>query len=116
MGKNLTVDKINKRIEVWSKDGIEVENELGEVSYKPSKLRTIWAGIIPQTGNLIKQSNADTLLANTTHKIIVRYNAGKDIKDDMWIIYKEHQFDINYILNPYFRNETLEIFCTESIE
>ncbi len=108
--------KFDKKIEVWSPKGQKVENKLGEVRYKPGKLKTIWAGIIPQTGSLIKQSNTDTLLANTTHKIIVRYNAGKDIKNDMWFIYKEHRFDINYVLNPYFRNETLEIFCTESIE
>lgn len=113
---NLTVDKLGKRIDVWQKNGIKIKNELGEVSYGPGKVKTIWGGIIPQTGNLIKQSNIDTLLSNTTHKIIVRYNTGKDIKQDMWFIYQGHRFDINYILNPYFGNETLEIFCTEIIE
>lgn len=108
--------KLNKRIEIWSPKGEKIKNKLGEVSYQPGKLKSIWAEIIPQTGSLIKQSNADTLLANTTHKIKVRYNAGKDITDDMWLMHKGHRFDINYILNPYFANETLEIFCTESIE
>ena len=51
-----------------------------------------------------------------THKIIVRYNSGKDITKDMQIYFNEHKFEIKYILNPYFKNETLELFVTEVIE
>jgi SPP1 family predicted phage head-tail adaptor len=63
----------------------------------------------------MKSEKTDSILADVTHKIKVRYEAGKDITEEMWIIYKGHRFDINYILNPYFANEYLEIFCQEII-
>jgi SPP1 family predicted phage head-tail adaptor len=90
----------------------KVENELGEITWNFVKIKTIWANIIPQTGSLQKQQ-ADTILTNVTHKIIVRYSAGKDIKKDMQIHFRNSRFEIKYILNPYFKNETLEIFCVE---
>ncbi|AZV59066.1 head-tail adaptor protein [Clostridium sp. AWRP] len=109
------------------------ENEICEEDYGPQYLKKIWSSIIPQTGKLQKQTNPDTVTADTTHKIIVRYGSGKNITDDMWLMYFEnkadsdiyakdqnakvgHRFDINYILDPYFAHKTLEIFCTEKIE
>lgn len=104
---------MNKKIEIWG--NIKHENELGETSYEFEKINRIWAAIIPQTAVLQRQQT-DTILTNVTHKIIVRYSAGKDITKDMQIYYKNHRFEIKYILNPYERNETLEIFCQELID
>lgn len=98
------------RIEIHG--NVEYENKLGEKSYKFDKLKTIWASIIPQTGSLQRQQ-AETILTNVTHKIVVRYNVGKDITKDMQIHFRNHKFEIKYILNPYFMNETLEIFVQE---
>lgn len=127
--------ELNRRIEVWGK--IPTENELGADDFLPGKIKTIWAKIVPQTGKLQSQSNANTLVANTSHKIIIRYGSGKDIKNDNWLMYFEnkvdsdtyaesaiknqnskvgHRFDINYILDPFYNHETLELFCTEKIE
>ena len=100
------------RIEIHGK--IEYENAAGETSVKHGKIKSIWAQIVPQTASLQKQQ-ADTILTNVTHKIVVRYEAGKDITHDMEIKYKHHLFKIKYILNPYFSNETLEIFVEEVI-
>ena len=104
--------ELNKRIELWGK--VEFTNELLETTYRDNKIKTIWAEVVPQTGSL-QRAQAETLLSNTTHKIIVRYGSGKDIKEDMWFIFREHRFDIKYILNPYFRNEKIEIFVEEVI-
>lgn len=101
------------RIDVYG--NIKTVNELNETSYNFSKIKSIWAAIIPQTGNMQRQQ-AETILTNVTHKIIVRYNAGKDITKDMQIKFRGHTFEIKYILNPYFKNETLEIFCMEVME
>jgi len=123
--------ELNRKIEIWSK--IPFENELHENDFKNGKIKTIWAKIIPQTGSLIKQKNADTLLSNVTHKVIVRYNSAKDLKADDWLMYFEkdadretylnsqttkvgHRLNIKYILDPNYEHTTLEIFCTESIE
>ena len=104
---------LRHRIEVYG--NVQYENELGETTVKFDKLKTIWASIVPQTGSLQKQA-VDTVLTNVTHKIIVRYEAGHDITKDMEIRFRGKEFEIKYILNPYFRNETLEIFCQELME
>lgn len=105
--------KLRHRIDIYGK--VEYTNELNEKDHSYEKLKTIWAEIIPQTGKLQKQQ-ADTILSNTTHKIRVRYIAGKDITQDMYIMFRGKRFDIKYILNPYFKNEILEIFVEEVIE
>jgi SPP1 family predicted phage head-tail adaptor len=90
-------------------------NELYETVSNFEKLYSLSAAIIPQTGSLQKQQT-DTVLTNVTHKIIVRYDSEKVIENDMYIMFDNHRFDIKYVLNPYFKNETLEIFCQEVIE
>ncbi|MED4668070.1 phage head closure protein [Lysinibacillus fusiformis] len=104
---------LRHRIEILTNQ--KAKNELEETIYKFLPVKKIWAAIIPQTGSLQKQV-ADTILTNVTHKIIVRYNAGKDITKDMRIKYKDHEFEIKYVLNPYFKNETLEIFVQEVLK
>lgn len=101
---------LKHRIDIYG--NVKYENELGEDSYRFEKLKTIWAAIIPQTGSLQRQQ-ADTMLTNVTHKIIVRYSAGKEITKEMKIKFRGHEFEIRYILNPYFNNETLEVFVQE---
>lgn len=101
---------LNKRIDVHG--NIESENDLGEQTFEFGPLKKIWAAIIPQTGALQRQQ-ANTILTHVTHKIIVRYSAGKFITKEMKIHYKHHEFEIKYILNPYEANEFLEIFVQE---
>lgn len=102
--------KLQHKISVHANS--RVKDELGETNYEFIEIKKIWSAIIPQTGTLQKQE-AETILTNVTHKIIIRFNAGKDITKDMQIHFKGHRFEIKYILNPYFNNETLEIFCQE---
>lgn len=101
------------RIDIYA--NVKTTNELLETSYSFQKVNTIWAAIIPQTGSLQRQQ-AETILTNVTHKIIVRYAAGKDITKDMKILFRGHWFEIKYPLNPYFANETIELFCQEVME
>lgn len=111
MERKFNPGELSHRIDLWSK--IATENELGEIDYAYAKLKTVWASIVPQTGSLQKQV-ADTILSNVTHKIIVRYSSV--IEQDMYIVFRGQRFDINYILNPYFKNETLELFVVQVIE
>ena len=104
--------RLNRKIDIYGK--IEYENAAGETAVKHGRIKTIWAEIMPQTATLQRQQ-ADTILTNVTHKIVVRYSAAKDLTHDMEIKYKHHLFKIKYILNPYFSNETLEIFVEEVI-
>lgn len=106
----MNIGDLRHRIEIYGKT--KIENELGETDSTFGKIKTIWAAIIPQTSKM-QSGQANTILSNTTHKIIVRYDKG--ITQDMYIMFKGKRFDINYILNPYFKNETLEIFCSEVV-
>jgi len=99
-----------KPMELWA--DVKDTNELLETSIKPKKLRIVWGEIIPQTGSL-QRGQADTVISKCTHKIKMRYGSGKDIKEDMWLLYRGHRFDVRFILNPYFKNESLEIFVEE---
>lgn len=103
-------NRLRHKIEVHGNK--KVTNELNETTYKFSLIKTLFAEVIPQTGSLMKQQ-ADTILTNVTHKIVVRYDSGKNITKDMQIHFRGHKFEIKYILNPYFSNETLEIFVQE---
>lgn len=106
--------KLRHKIEVHG--NIKGKNEVGETTYTFGMIgKPIQAEIIPQTGTLQKQQ-ADTILTNVTHKIKVRYSAGKHITKNMQLFFRNQKFEIKYILNPYFRDEWLEIFCEELSE
>lgn len=105
-----TTNNLNKRIEIHG--NVEGKNEIGEKIFEFGPLKKIWASVIPQTGALQRQQ-ADTILTNVTHKIKVRYSAGKIITKEMKIYYRNHEFEIKYILNPDFADEFLEIFVME---
>lgn len=106
----MEVGKLRNKVEVWGK--VEALNELNQTTYRDSKLMNVYAEIIPQTGSLQKQQ-AETILTNVTHKFVIRYR--ENITPNFHFRYKGRRFDIRYILNPYFRNETLEVFVEEVI-
>lgn len=112
MPKRLS-NKLKHLIEIY--ENVKTLNELNETTYVYQKLKTIPAELVPQTGSLQRQQ-ADTIMTNVTHKIIIRYGAGKDITKNMQIRFRGHRFEIKYILNPFFINETLEIFCQELMD
>ncbi|SET55592.1 phage head-tail adaptor, putative, SPP1 family [Natronincola peptidivorans] len=101
---------LDKRIEIWGK--IKETNELNQTVYKDDSIKKVWASIVPQTGKLIN-TPGDTKFANVTHKIKIRYAAFPEISREMWLKYKDKRFDINFILNPYERNEFHEIFAEQ---
>lgn len=94
---------------------VPYENEIGELDYRFEELFTLWANVVPQTGKLQRQQ-ADTILTKVTHKIVVRYTAGRRITKDMQIHFRGHRYEVLYVLNPYFRDETLEVFCQELMD
>lgn len=97
-------------IDVWEVK--EITNEHKESDTQESYKMSIWANIIPQT-NKLQVGQANTILSKATHKIKVRYEAGKSIENNMFIMFNGQRFDIEYILNPYFANQRLEIFVED---
>ncbi|SDZ19276.1 phage head-tail adaptor, putative, SPP1 family [Tindallia californiensis] len=103
----------NVRVDVYAKGN--KTNELMETKHEFTKVDSMWAKVIPQTGKLQNQQT-ETVLANVSHKVEVRYQAGKNITREMYLMCRGERFDIKYILNPYMKNEFLEIFCQQIIK
>lgn len=113
----MNIGKMRNRVQLFGK--IKTLNALNETVYIDSLIQTFWAEIIPQTGKLQSQQT-ETLLTNVTHKIVARYQKSIEdayqnerIKSSLYIKFKGHRFDITFVLNPYFRNQSLEIFVEE---
>lgn len=113
---------LNKKIEIWKNN--LVKNEDYEMEPMPTLVKTVWAQIIPKTGSLLTGRPAETMLSKTTHLVKMRYLTAKEIKPDYWFIYKEkisetetteHRFDIDYIQNPLFDNDAIEVYCQEVV-
>ena len=82
---------------------------LGQYPVSESEIATVWCGVTPQTGSMLSGRPGDTVLTRTTHKVIIRYRS--DLKPEMWLMIDGVRYDILYILDPYLRHETLEVFC-----
>lgn len=100
---------LNKRLEVWHRIKSTEKNRLGQYPVEDKLYMSVYAGVIPQTGSLLRGRTADTTLARTTHKIIMRYRT--DIKPDMWFMYQGQRYDILYIMDTSLNHERLEVFC-----
>lgn len=87
----------------------EEKDALGQYPVVEETVATVWCGVTPQTGSLLTGRPAETQLSKTTHKVVMRYRPG--MTADMWLEIAGETFDILYILDPYLRHETLEIFC-----
>ena len=94
---------IRRRAQAKEKDA------LGQYPVTPETVATVWCGVTPQTGSLLSGRPAETQLSRTTHKVTIRYRKG--LTPDMWLEIEGATYDILYILDPYLRHESLELFC-----
>lgn len=105
-------DRLTNYIDVYG--NVEVENELGEVDYDYRKIKSVWAEIVPQTGNVVKVLDTPDY-ASIKHKITIRNGAIPNLNNSMHFEYKGQQYDIDYF-NPNYKNRNLvEIICTLKI-
>ncbi len=104
---------MNCRIEVYQK--VETKNILNEIDFKYVKIRSIWAEILPQSGN-VKNGLANTISAEISHKFIIRANAIKDITNDMYFVYKNQKYNIKYFIPNYKKKDRIEVFCSLEVE
>lgn len=100
---------LRARGELWQMGTAPEKDALGQFPAVPQKICDLWCGVVPQTGSLLTGRPAETQLSRTTHKIIIRYR--KDVTPDMWMEIQGQRYTILYILDPYLRHETLELFC-----
>lgn len=101
--------RLDHRAEIWRMVESDTKDDTGQYPVAPARIAKVWAGVTPQTGSLLNGRPAETVLARTTHKIIIRYRS--DLEPDMWFEVDGEKYDILYILDPYLKHETLECFC-----
>ncbi len=82
----------NARADVYGK--IDKKNELNETFQDFDLLKTIWFQLIPQTGKLQNQA-AETILSSVTHKLKCRYQTGKDISEEMYLVIDGKEWILN---------------------
>lgn len=100
---------LKNRLEVWAIETAKEKNKLGQYPKQEKKQFEVYGAILPQTGGLLNNRPADTVLTRTTHKIVCRYN--KNITSANWFVYNGTRYNILYILDPYMNNERLECYC-----
>jgi SPP1 family predicted phage head-tail adaptor len=105
----MQVGKLNKRVQIISQKA-QTDN-LGFDMLQDAVYCTCWASIEPASGKVFyeMERKADTEYS----KITIRWRPG--ITHDMKVKYQDHLYDIDTIVDPYMRHESLELYCTEEI-
>jgi SPP1 family predicted phage head-tail adaptor len=104
--------QLNCEIDVYS--GAEGLNELGEVCYTYSKLKSIWAEITAESGS-VKKGEADTETVEVTHKMTIKAD-DVELSNDMYFIYDGQRFDVKYFMPNYRYKDRINVFCTLVME
>ena len=87
----------------------EEKEETGQYPAVEKTVATVWCQVVPQTGSLLSGRPAETVLARTTHKIVMRYR--KDITPDMWVEVDGEKYDRPQVMEPHQKHVSLDLFC-----
>ena len=104
----MLLEKLDKKVEVYEKQ--EVRNDLGQIEYKYYLLKKVWANIIP-TSTKVSNYVAETNVAEYTFKFILRENSIKNLTRDMYFIYKNQRYNIEYFVPNFKNRDRVEIIC-----
>ncbi|GEO27029.1 hypothetical protein AAC03nite_28140 [Alicyclobacillus acidoterrestris] len=104
------IGNMNRRVDVYKKT--RTTNEIGQVAYADTLVKTVWAQISPQSGSMQYQQT-ETVLSNLTHVITTRYESGVDIAVGDHFAYKGRRFEIEYIIDPDTEHRVLQFQCQE---
>lgn len=100
----LNAGNLDKRIEVWGVT--EITDDYGTHT-QDGKLYTCWAMVEGQRGK--EYYEADKIANADNYKITIRYR--KNINESNKIHYRGMIYEIQSIVNPYYSNEKLELYC-----
>lgn len=103
------MNKLNCKIDVYGKD--QIENELGETDFEYIKIKSIWANITPITGS-IKNGAGSVVQVDMKYKITIRANSIKELKNDMYFMYKGQKYEIDYNIPNFKYKDSIEIYCS----
>lgn len=99
---------LNKRVKIV-KPSTNEESGFSAVTDKP--FLTVWASIQPLRGREYYETEK---VQNTENvKIIIRYR--ENVTESCKILYKNHTYKIQSVVNPNMQNESLELYCIEEL-
>lgn len=102
-------NRLNCRIDVYGE--IKIENELGEVDFSYEKIKSIWCEIKAVSGS-VKAVTGEVLKTDMKYKITIRNNSIKELKNDMYFIYKGQKYSIDYFIPNFKYKDSIEVYCT----
>lgn len=98
--------RLKNKLELHGKR-IPFINDLGENDFKDGFIKFVYGEITPQGGSNT-DTEGETTQAVTSHKITIRSKAVDQITDDMYFVYKNQRYDIEYFNPNYKFNDSIE--------
>lgn len=107
----MLTEKLDKKVDVYSKN--EIENELGQIEYAHTFVKKVWANIIPMS---TKENNfvAETTVADYKFKFVLRAKS-LNVTRDMFFIYKNQKYFIEYIVPNFKNQDRIEVVCNMEV-
>lgn len=101
--------RLNCKIEVYGK--VQAENELGEVDFNYTKIKSVWCEIKPVSGT-VKNVTGDIIQVDMKYKMTIRSNSITELTNDMYFMYKGQKYIIDYLIPNFKYKDSIEIYCT----
>jgi len=105
----VNIGKLRHRVTIQNK--VTLPDGYGGVTSTWQDVATVWASVEPLNGRELYA--AQQVKAELTHRIRIRYMSG--IKPEMRIVFDNRSFDIEAIIDPEERHESLELLCSEVV-
>ena len=101
------IGKLNKRLSFFSL--ADVPDELGQITKKPSLIKTVWGTLQPVRGAEFYE--VQKVQSKVTHKCYIRYT--KSIDTNCFLKYKDKEYSIESVIDVDLERKMLEIRCVE---
>lgn len=108
MSGHIQAGELRERLAVWKAGA--VTDPGGETDYTYSRLRTIWAHVMPVSGRTAELPG-EAERAEVTHKVTIRAGSLPEICREMYFVVRGQRLDVLYWYPVYNRRGWLEIFC-----
>lgn len=105
----MNISKLRHRVTIQNK--VTLPDGYGGVTSTWQDVATVWASVEPLNGRELYA--AQQVKAELTHRIRIRYMSG--IKPEMRIAFDNRTFEIEAIIDPEERHESLELLCSEVV-
>lgn len=83
-------------------------NELGEDTFKYVPVGTMYGEIITWGGSNA-QKVGNTTQSSTSHRLTIRSKSVRELSNDMYFVYKDQRYDIEYFNPNYKYDDSVEI-------